>query len=80
MSENLYEAVYAAWRADPETFWAQAAQDVHWFKTWDEVLDSSRAPIYRWFAGAEVNSCYNALDLHVQNGRADQLAPPSTAW
>jgi propionyl-CoA synthetase len=74
MSENLYEAVYAAWRADPETFWAQAAQDVHWFKTWDEVLDSSRAPIYRWFAGAEVNSCYNALDLHVQNGRADQLA------
>ncbi len=74
MTKNTYEAVYAAWQADPETFWAQAAQDVHWFKTWDKVLDDSRAPLYRWFPGAEVNSCFNALDLHVQNGRADQLA------
>jgi propionyl-CoA synthetase len=74
MTAHTYESVYSSWKADPEAFWANAAQDVHWYKTWDKVLDDSRAPLYRWFAGAEVNSCYNALDLHVENGRSDQLA------
>lgn len=74
MTEHSYEAVYAAWKRDPELFWARAAADVHWYKTWDKVLDRSRAPFYRWFAGAKVNTCYNALDVHVDNGRADQPA------
>ncbi len=74
MTKQTYEAVYARWQADPELFWAQAAQDVHWIKSWDKVLDDSRAPLYQWFAGAEVNSCYNAVDVHVENGRAQQLA------
>ena len=75
MTEHTsYESVYANWQADPEAFWAEAAQDVHWFKRWDTVLDESRAPFYRWFVGAEVNSCYNALDIHVENGRSEQLA------
>ena len=65
MTEYTYEAVYARWLADPEAFWADAAKDVHWFKSWDKILDDSRAPLYQWFAGAEVNSCYNALDLHL---------------
>jgi propionyl-CoA synthetase len=59
---------------DREAFWAQAAEDVHWYKTWDSVLDASNKPFYRWFTGAEVNTCYNALDVHVENGRADQAA------
>ncbi len=66
--------VYTRWRADPEAFWAEAAEAVHWHRRWDAVLDTSRAPFYRWFPGAEVNSCYNALDRHVENGRADQVA------
>lgn len=74
MTDHAYQDVYARWQADPEAFWGQAAQDVHWFKTWDKVLDASQAPLYRWFAGAEVNSCYNALDVHVENGRAEQTA------
>ncbi|PID85576.1 MAG: propionyl-CoA synthetase [Chloroflexi bacterium] len=74
MTAHTYETVYMNWKADPEAFWAEAAQDVHWYKSWDKVLDDSRAPLYRWFVGAEVNSCYNALDLHVENGRSDQLA------
>ena len=74
MTAHTYESVYSNWQADPEAFWAQAAQDVHWYKTWDKVLDDSRAPLYRWFPGAEVNSCYNALDVHVENGRSSQLA------
>lgn len=74
MTAQTYESVYSNWKADPEAFWAEAAQDVHWYKTWDKVLDDSKAPLYRWFTGAEVNSCYNALDIHVENGRSSQLA------
>ena len=60
---------------DPETYWAQAATDIDWDKPWDTVLDDSGAPhFYRWFAGAECNTCYNALDRHVEGGRADQPA------
>jgi propionyl-CoA synthetase len=69
-----YHAVYARWRSAPEAFWAEAAEAVHWYRRWDAVLDSSRAPFYRWFPGAEVNTCYNALDRHVDRGRADQVA------
>ena len=69
-----YAATYSRWQADPEAFWAEAARDVQWFKRWEQVLDSSEAPLYRWFAGGEMNSCYNALDYHVANGRSDQLA------
>ena len=71
---SRYDEVYGRWKADPEGFWAEAAEEIDWYKRWDKVLDSSRAPLYRWFAGAEVNSCYNALDRHVERGRADQLA------
>ncbi|MSP89967.1 MAG: propionyl-CoA synthetase [Alphaproteobacteria bacterium] len=60
--------------ADPEGYWAEAARELHWFKTWDRVLDDSRPPFYRWFAGGAVNTCYNALDRHVEAGRGDRLA------
>ena len=71
---STYDEVYGRWQADPEGFWAEAAEDIDWYKRWDRVLDSSRAPIYHWFAGAEVNSCYNALDRHVERGRGAQPA------
>ncbi|MDQ7033289.1 MAG: acetyl-coenzyme A synthetase N-terminal domain-containing protein, partial [Anaerolineae bacterium] len=69
-----YEQVYQAWKSDPTGFWAKAAEDIDWYEKWDSVLDESQAPLYRWFTGAKVNTCYNALDRHVENGRADQLA------
>ena len=59
---------------DPEGFWGEVAQDIHWDKAWDKVLDDSAAPLYRWFTGGEVNTCYNALDRHVEDGRGDQAA------
>ena len=71
---TTYHDVYARWRSAPEAFWAEAAEAVHWYRRWDAVLDTSRAPFYRWFPGGEVNTCYNALDRHVENGRADQVA------
>jgi propionyl-CoA synthetase len=72
--KSAYDTVYGHWLKNPEGFWADAAEAVHWFKKWDLVLDRSRPPFYRWFDGGILNSCYNALDLHVETGRADQPA------
>jgi propionyl-CoA synthetase len=71
---NSYEGTYARWLSDPEGFWAEAAEQVHWHRKYESVLDASRAPFYRWFKGGLVNSCYNALDAHVAGGRAQQPA------
>src|SRR5206468_5201200 len=73
-TQSTQTEVYARWARDPEGFWAEAGEAVHWSKRWDRVLDSARAPFYRWFAGATVNTCENALDWHVEHGRADQPA------
>jgi propionyl-CoA synthetase len=69
-----YDEAYARSMQDPEGFWAEAAQDLRWTRPWTRVLDASRAPFYRWFAGAETNTCYNALDRHVEEGRGAQPA------
>ena len=69
-----YQDIYARSLADPQTFWAEAAEAIHWTKRWDRVLDSSNPPFFRWFAGGALNTCYNALDLHVEQGRAEQIA------
>ncbi|MEN3952746.1 propionyl-CoA synthetase [Iodidimonas sp. SYSU 1G8] len=71
---SQYDTAYASASRDPDAFWADAARHVHWEKPWDRVLDDSRAPFYRWFAGARVNTCYNCLDRHVEAGRGEQDA------
>jgi len=71
---NLYDEAYQKSLKDPEGFWGKAAEDCHWYKKWDKVLDDSNKPFYRWFVGGEINTCYNALDFHIDNGRGDQLA------
>jgi propionyl-CoA synthetase len=75
--EMNYEETYAWSLKDPEGFWAAAAEDIHWDRKWDRVLDDSRAPFYRWFAGGVLNTCYNALDRHVEAGRGEQ---PALIW
>lgn len=69
-----YAKVYAAWRNNPEGFWMDQARAIDWVKAPTKALDDSNAPLYRWFADAEVNTCYNAVDRHVANGRGDQPA------
>jgi len=69
-----FDDVYRRSLEKREEFWAEAAAAIHWVEPWTQVLDASRAPFYRWFPGARLNSCYNALDRHVERGRADQLA------
>jgi propionyl-CoA synthetase len=69
-----YAAAHARSIADPEGFWGEAAQLLHWEQRWDRVLDSRGAPLYRWFAGGRLNVCHNALDRHVDAGHGDRLA------
>ena len=71
---NPYEIAYRQSIEDPDAFWAKAAEDCHWYKKWDKVLDESNKPFYRWFTGGEMNTCYNAVDYHIDNGRGDQNA------
>jgi propionyl-CoA synthetase len=71
---RYHNDVYRRSLADPEGFWGEAAEAIDWSRKWDNVLDQSNRPFTRWFAGAELNTCFNALDRHVEGGRAEQTA------
>ncbi len=71
---SSYAEVYAAWQKDPEAFWGQAAKAVDWIDPPKKVFDAAQGPYGRWFPDATCNTCYNVLDRHVKNGRADQTA------
>jgi propionyl-CoA synthetase len=71
---NRYDEAYTRSLQDLEGFWGEAADDIHWYKRWDKVFDDSNAPFYRWFVGGKVNTCFNALDRHVDGGRGEQAA------
>jgi propionyl-CoA synthetase len=74
MNSGQYATLYPQSIEDPESFWAKIAEDIHWNRRWDGVLDDQHKPFYRWFAGGSLNTCYNAVDRHVENGRAEQCA------
>jgi propionyl-CoA synthetase len=69
-----YEDAFRRSLDDPEGFWAQAAEAIDWYTRPETILDDSNPPFYRWFAGGTLNTCHNALDRHIENGRGDQLA------
>lgn len=69
-----YHALYEAWKQDPEGFWLDAAKAIDWVEPPKKALFDRGADMYEWYADAQVNGCYNAVDRHVENGRADQLA------
>src|SRR5216683_754301 len=71
---SRYHEVHARSLADPEGFWGEAAREIDWIEPAKKVFDPASGLYGRWFAGAVVNTCYNALDRHVANGRADQVA------
>ncbi|MBS2039629.1 AMP-binding protein [bacterium] len=71
---SAYRQTYQRWEDNPQEFWAEAARQLHWHEPWRQVLDDSRPPFYRWFSGGVLNTCYNALDRHLLDGRAQQLA------
>ena len=69
-----YRDVYNAWKADPETFWMEAAKAIDWDKPPSKALFDKGNNLYEWYADAECNTCWNAVDRHVENGRAEQTA------
>jgi propionyl-CoA synthetase len=69
-----YANTYAAWRNDPEAFWMGAAQQIAWDRAPTKALFAENAPMYEWFSDGLVNTCYNAVDRHVDAGRGDQAA------
>ena len=69
-----YAEVYSAWQNDPDGFWMEQSRAIDWVKPPSKALNDANAPLYEWFTDAEVNTCYNAVDRHVENGRADQAA------
>jgi acetyl-CoA synthetase len=68
--ESLHEEA----ARDPEAWWAEQAMELDWFEEWDEVLDESEAPFYKWFTGGKLNASHNCLDRHVQAGNGDRVA------
>ena len=69
-----YKDVYASWQNDPEAFWLDAAKAIDWDEAPVKALTDKGEGLYEWFADAKVNTCYNAVDRHVENGRGDQVA------
>ncbi len=67
---SLYEEA----RADREAFWARQAENIHWFRRWDKVLDDSKAPFYQWFVGGKLNVSYNCIDRHLSTWRRTKAA------
>ena len=74
MTENRYRATYEGWRADPETFWREAARAIDWVRPPETIFDPQAGLYGRWFPDAEVNACHNCLDRHVAAGRGGQAA------
>ena len=70
----MYSDDHRASIENPEEYWANAAAGIDWDTPWSRVLDDSNAPMYRWFSGGRLNTCYNALDRHADGGRGEQTA------
>lgn len=69
-----YNEVYQESMDDLEGFWAEQAETLEWHRKWDQVLDDSNAPFYKWFVGAKTNIVHNALDRHTKTWRRNKLA------
>ncbi|WP_120500280.1 propionyl-CoA synthetase [Roseovarius sp. EL26] len=70
----VYKDVYEGWKRDPEAFWMTAAEAIDWDQKPSKALFGDNAPLYEWFCDGKVNTCYNAVDRHVENGRGEQVA------
>ncbi|RKF16573.1 propionyl-CoA synthetase [Roseovarius spongiae] len=69
-----YAEIYESWKSDPEAFWMKQAEAIDWDRKPSKALFDDNAPLYEWFVDGMVNTCHNAVDRHVENGRGDQVA------
>ena len=73
MNQKLSD-IYLKSLKEPENFWREIANDIFWFKKPTKILNKSKSPFYKWFEDGVTNTCYNALDLHINNGLGDKIA------
>ena len=71
---NKFEEIYKKSIQVPEKFWEEVSKDIFWFKKPTKILNKSNPPFYKWFEDGVTNTCYNALDIHIDQGRGDKLA------
>jgi propionyl-CoA synthetase len=71
---SRYHEIYARWQRDPQGFWGEAAQDIDWIEPPKQVFDPNAGVYGRWFTGGVCNTCWNAVDRHVMQGRGEQAA------
>ena len=71
---SKYASIYRQSIEDPAAFWGEVAQSLSWDQMWDQVVETDGKTYYKWFQGGKINTCYNCVDRHVENGRGDQLA------
>ena len=69
-----FEKIYRESIKNPEEFWKKIADDIFWFKKPSKILNKSNAPFYKWYEDGITNTCYNALDIHIDSGRGDRTA------
>ena len=71
---STYNSVFSQSIQNKEDFWSKAAEDVRWIEKPNQILDASNPPFYKWFKGGKINTCFNALDRHVEEGNGDRTA------
>ena len=69
-----FSDIYQNSLKNPESFWKEVSNDIFWFKKPTKILNKSNPPFFKWFEDGVTNTCYNAVDLHVQNGKGDKIA------
>ena len=69
-----FNDIYLESIQNPEKFWQEASNDIFWFKKPNKILNKSNPPFYKWYEDGITNTCYNALDLHIDNGRGEKTA------
>ena len=69
-----YQEIYRRSITDVTGFWSEVANDIFWYKKPKKILNSDNPPFYKWFQDGTTNTCYNAVDIHVKNGKGEKVA------
>ena len=71
---DKFNKIYKKSIKNPEDFWQEASNDIFWFKKPTKILNQANPPFYKWFEDGVTNTCYNALDIHIDNGKGQKTA------
>ena len=72
--QGKYKEIYDSSISKRENFWKEVAENIFWYKKPTKILNSSNPPFYKWYEDGTTNTCYNAIDYHIDNGRGEKIA------